>query len=113
MRISVDAEQCNGHGRCYTVSPEAYVPDDEGYARLGNPSSRTGQAGPPLLTFNYESETLRPDGEILASTMYIVAAVRSSAMAQAPGTMLHTGVGRPVVAAPVGDYRRERRGFKT
>jgi ferredoxin len=31
MRISVDAEQCNGHGRCYTVSPEAYAPDDEGY----------------------------------------------------------------------------------
>ena len=31
MRISVDAEQCNGHGRCYAVSPEAYAPDDEGY----------------------------------------------------------------------------------
>ena len=31
MRISVDAEQCNGHGRCYTVSPEVYAPDDEGY----------------------------------------------------------------------------------
>ena len=31
MRISVDADQCNGHGRCYAVSPEAYAPDDEGY----------------------------------------------------------------------------------
>ena len=31
MRISVDAEQCVGHGRCYTVSPDVYEPDDEGY----------------------------------------------------------------------------------
>ena len=31
MRISVNVEQCNGHGQCYTVSPEAYAPDDEGY----------------------------------------------------------------------------------
>ncbi len=32
MRISVDAEQCVGHGRCYTVSPDVYEPDDEGYS---------------------------------------------------------------------------------
>jgi len=31
MRISVDSERCNGHGRCYTVSPDVYAPDDEGY----------------------------------------------------------------------------------
>jgi ferredoxin len=31
MRILVDAEQCNGHGRCYTLSPEVYAPDEEGY----------------------------------------------------------------------------------
>ncbi len=31
MRISVDSERCNGHGRCYTVSPEAYASDEEGY----------------------------------------------------------------------------------
>jgi ferredoxin len=31
MRISVDAGQCTGHGRCYTVSPEVYAPDDEGF----------------------------------------------------------------------------------
>jgi ferredoxin len=31
MRISVNADRCNGHGRCYTVSPEVYTPDDEGY----------------------------------------------------------------------------------
>jgi len=31
MQISVDSERCNGHGRCYTVSPDVYAPDDEGY----------------------------------------------------------------------------------
>lgn len=31
MRISVDGEQCVGHGRCYTVSPEVFEPDDEGF----------------------------------------------------------------------------------
>lgn len=31
MRISVDADRCNGHGRCYTVSPAVYTSDDEGY----------------------------------------------------------------------------------
>jgi ferredoxin len=44
MRISVDAEQCNGHGRCYTVSPEAYAPDDEGYC-AGRGRSRDIPAG--------------------------------------------------------------------
>lgn len=36
MRISVDGQECVGHGRCYTVSPEVFEPDDEGYcAREG------------------------------------------------------------------------------
>jgi ferredoxin len=31
MRISVDGGQCVGHGRCYTVSPDVFEPDDEGF----------------------------------------------------------------------------------
>ena len=31
MRIFVDGGQCVGHGRCYTVSPEVFEPDDEGF----------------------------------------------------------------------------------
>lgn len=31
MRIEVDAEACTGHGRCYTLVPEIYESDDEGY----------------------------------------------------------------------------------
>lgn len=44
MRISVDAEQCIGHGRCYAVSPQVYAPDDEGYCadRGGSRDIATG-----------------------------------------------------------------------
>lgn len=31
MQIRVDSELCCGHGRCYTVSPDVFSPDDEGY----------------------------------------------------------------------------------
>jgi ferredoxin len=31
MRIEVDPEACTGHGRCYTLAPEVYEPDDDGY----------------------------------------------------------------------------------
>ena len=31
MRIKVDAELCSGQGRCYTVSPELFQSDDEGF----------------------------------------------------------------------------------
>ncbi len=31
MKFIVDRERCTGHGRCYTVAPEVYAPDDDGY----------------------------------------------------------------------------------
>ena len=31
MKLSVSAELCMGHGRCYALAPEVYEPDDEGY----------------------------------------------------------------------------------
>ena len=31
MRIEVDHEACTGHGRCYTLAPEVYECDDDGY----------------------------------------------------------------------------------
>ncbi|AIJ23293.1 ferredoxin [Amycolatopsis methanolica] len=32
QRIAIDRERCAGHGRCYTVAPEIFEPDDEGFA---------------------------------------------------------------------------------
>jgi ferredoxin len=30
MRVRVDDERCEGHGRCYALAPELFVPDDIG-----------------------------------------------------------------------------------
>lgn len=31
MRIEFDQHACTGHGRCYTLAPEYYEPDENGY----------------------------------------------------------------------------------
>ena len=33
MRVSVDRERCEGHGRCYATAPEVFAPDDLGNGR--------------------------------------------------------------------------------
>ena len=32
--LSVDADKCTGHGRCYTVAPSLLSDDDEGFVTL-------------------------------------------------------------------------------
>ncbi|GAA3127741.1 ferredoxin [Planomonospora alba] len=34
MRIRIDPERCQGHGRCYDLSPELFADDDEGYGQV-------------------------------------------------------------------------------
>ena len=34
MRIDLDREKCQGHGRCYALAPSLFDTDDEGYAVL-------------------------------------------------------------------------------
>ena len=31
MKVRVDAELCEGHGRCYALAPEVYEADDHGH----------------------------------------------------------------------------------
>ncbi len=31
LRVAVDRERCQGHGRCYVLAPEVFEPDDDGY----------------------------------------------------------------------------------
>lgn len=33
MKVHVDPDRCEGHGRCYAVAPELFVPDDLGNGR--------------------------------------------------------------------------------
>jgi ferredoxin len=30
MRVAIDGDRCNGHGRCYDVAPDLFEADDEG-----------------------------------------------------------------------------------
>jgi ferredoxin len=34
MKVSIDNERCQGHGRCYDLAPGIYGADDEGYATV-------------------------------------------------------------------------------
>jgi len=34
MRIRLDTERCQGHGRCYALAPDLFGCDDDGYATL-------------------------------------------------------------------------------
>ena len=31
MRLTIDAEMCTGHGRCYTLAPQLLSDDEEGF----------------------------------------------------------------------------------
>jgi ferredoxin len=33
MRVHVDPDRCEGHGRCYALAPELFAPDDIGDGR--------------------------------------------------------------------------------
>ena len=34
MRIRVDRERCQGHSRCYSLAPEVFDVDDDGFATV-------------------------------------------------------------------------------
>jgi len=44
MRIVLDNEKCQGHGRCYSLAADVFDSDDEGYALL----KVTGEVPPEL-----------------------------------------------------------------
>lgn len=44
MRVTVDADKCQGHNRCYSLAPELFDVDDYGYAH-----EIDGGAVPPEL----------------------------------------------------------------
>lgn len=34
MRVRIDTERCQGHGRCYALAPEVFGADEEGFAEV-------------------------------------------------------------------------------
>ena len=44
MRVHVDEDRCEGHGRCYATAPEVFAPDDLGNGReVGDGTVPAGQ----------------------------------------------------------------------
>ena len=44
MQVQIDANSCQGHGRCYDLAPGLFGEDDEGYGRvLGDGTVPAGQ----------------------------------------------------------------------
>jgi ferredoxin len=33
VKISIDSDRCQGHGRCYDLAPAVFTEDDEGYGQ--------------------------------------------------------------------------------
>ena len=34
MQLRIDEERCTGHGRCYSLAPDLFEPDDEGNGQV-------------------------------------------------------------------------------
>lgn len=34
MKVQIDSEVCQGHGRCYDLAPKLFGEDDEGYGTV-------------------------------------------------------------------------------
>ena len=46
MKLTIDAEMCTGHGRCYTLAPDLLTYDDEGFVtERGQTVEVPGRAG--------------------------------------------------------------------
>jgi ferredoxin len=60
-KIYVDADQCTGHGRCYTVAPDLLTPDDEGYVSIRGQALEVPQ---DQLEFAEDAEGTCPEGAI-------------------------------------------------
>lgn len=45
MKVQIDAQLCQGHGRCYDLAPDLFGEDEEGYATL-TPLTADGQVPP-------------------------------------------------------------------
>jgi ferredoxin len=44
VKVQIDPEKCQGHGRCYDLAPDLFGDDEEGYGQvLGNGEVPAGQ----------------------------------------------------------------------
>jgi len=34
VKVHIDPDRCQGHGRCYDLAPDVFTEDDEGYGQV-------------------------------------------------------------------------------
>lgn len=44
MKVQIDSDRCQGHGRCYDLAPDVFTDDDEGYGQVIGDGGVTGDA---------------------------------------------------------------------
>jgi ferredoxin len=49
LTLRVDANMCQGHGRCYSLAPELFAPDDTGQAVVKVPEPSADQMAAATL----------------------------------------------------------------
>lgn len=62
MKMSVDGEQCMGHGRCYRLLPDLLSSDDEGYVTIRD---QTIEILDDQVDLAEEAEGSCPEGAII------------------------------------------------
>jgi ferredoxin len=60
MRIRIDSDACTGHGRCYTLAPELFVPDDDGFGQVTR-----ADVPPDLEVAARRAATSCPEGAVI------------------------------------------------
>jgi len=64
MRVRVDQEKCQGHGRCYSLAPEVFDSDE-----LGNGIERHGGVVPPGMEAQANLAALNcPENAVIVET---------------------------------------------
>ena len=49
MKVRVDSEICQGHGRCFMLAPEVFSEDENGFCLIENPEVPPGLEKQALL----------------------------------------------------------------
>jgi ferredoxin len=61
MRVSINSEKCQGHGRCYTLAPELFGEDEDGNGMVLG----TGDVADDRVNAAYLAEANCPESAIV------------------------------------------------
>ena len=63
MRLEIDKELCQGHGRCYSLFPQLFVADERGFGTVRNDVSPAAEEGDRVVQLCPESAISIVEGD--------------------------------------------------